>query len=86
MHHSPPLYGDGVRSHGMRGAGTLPIWEARSGATERVAAPKPTLAGRQGPVLQDMWWRIGARTAPCLDLKLISRGTRSTGYRQRLSC
>jgi hypothetical protein len=54
MHQSPLLYGDGVRSHGMRGAGTLPIWEARFGATERVAAPKPTLAGRQGPVLQDM--------------------------------
>jgi hypothetical protein len=31
--------------------------------------------------LQDTWWRVDARPAPCLDLKLVHRGTRSARYR-----
>jgi hypothetical protein len=45
-----------------------------------MAALEPTLAGRLGAVLQDMWRCVGARPTPCLDLKLVRRGTRSTGY------
>jgi hypothetical protein len=86
VHRSPPLQGCRVRSHGTRGGtGALRIRNARSGATGHVAAPKPTLAGRQGPVLHGMWQRMDARTAPCLELKLIHRGIRSAGYRQWLS-
>jgi hypothetical protein len=48
----PNLAGRRVQSHGTRGcARALPIREARSGATGHVAAPEPTSAGRQGPVL-----------------------------------
>jgi hypothetical protein len=79
-HRSPPLQGGGVWIHGTHdGAGTLPIREAGSGATIHVATPEPTSIGRQGSVLQDMWVHIPLLI---LDLKLICRGTRSTGYRQ----
>jgi hypothetical protein len=42
-----------------------------------------TSIGRRGPELQGMWQRVDARPAPCLDLNLVCRGTRSAGYRQR---
>jgi hypothetical protein len=42
---------------------------------------EPTSAGRLDPVLQDTWWRVGAYPVPCLNLKLVPSGTRSTGYR-----
>jgi hypothetical protein len=53
-----------------------------SGATGHVAALEPTLSGWLDPVLWGTWHRAGAHPAPCLDLKLICRGTRSAGYRQ----
>jgi hypothetical protein len=34
-------------------------------------------------VLQDMWRRVGAHPAPCLDLKIVREGTRSAGYLQQ---
>jgi hypothetical protein len=55
-------------------------WEAGPRAAGHMAAPKPTSAGRQDPVLQDTWRRLGACPAPSLDLKLIRRGTRSARY------
>jgi hypothetical protein len=71
-----------VRSHDtLGGIGALPIREAESGVTGRVVASEHTLAGRQGPVPQDMWQHVGAHPAPCLDLKLVCRGTRSARYR-----
>jgi hypothetical protein len=79
----PPYQGGGIRSHWTHGdTGALPIREAESGATGHVAAPDPTLARRQGPVLQGTWWHVGACPAPCLDLKLVCKGIRSAGYRQ----
>jgi hypothetical protein len=54
---------------------------AGSGATGHMAALEPTLAGRQDSVLHGKWWCMGACTAPCLDLKLVCKGTRSVGYR-----
>jgi hypothetical protein len=79
------LQGGGVRSHGTHGdAGVLPISKAGSEATGHMAAPEPTSAGRQGPVLQGTWWCMGSRPTPCLDLKLVCKGTRSARYRQHL--
>jgi hypothetical protein len=60
----------------------LPIREVRSSASRHMAASEPTLAGWQDTVLQDTWRCVGARPAPCLDLKLVCRGTWSIGYRQ----
>jgi hypothetical protein len=50
-----------------------------------MTALEPTLAGRQGLILQDTWWHVVARLAPCVDLKLVCRGTWSVGYRHQ-SC
>jgi hypothetical protein len=91
------IQGGRIRSHRTRGTPepsqqvwshdkcggfrALPIREARSGATGHVVASEPTLAGRKVPVLYDTWWHVGARPAPCLDLKLVCRGTQSIGYR-----
>jgi hypothetical protein len=73
---SSPLQGGGVRSHGTRGgAGGLPIRKAGFKATGHVAAPEPTFAGRQGPVLQGTWQHVYARLAPYIDLNLACRGT-----------
>jgi hypothetical protein len=81
-HGSPPLQGSGDRSHGTRGgAGALPIRKAGFGAIGHVTVLEPTLAGRQGPVLQRTWRCVGARPIPWLDLKLGCRGTRFAGYR-----
>jgi hypothetical protein len=57
-------------------------WKAGPGATGHVTASEPTSTRRQDPVLLDMWWCVGARHIPYLDLKLVHGGTRSAGYRQ----
>jgi hypothetical protein len=57
--------------------------EVRSGAAGHVEVPELTSIGRRGPELHGTWQRMDARPAPCLDLKLVYRGTRSAGYRQR---
>jgi hypothetical protein len=43
---------------------------------------EPSLVGRQGPALQGSWRRMGEFLAPCLDMELVCRSTRSVGYRQ----
>jgi hypothetical protein len=81
VHRSPPLQGGGVRSHGAHGGtGTLPISKAGTGAIGHIVALEPTLAGRQGLVLQHTWRCVGARPVSWLDLKLICRGTWSVDY------
>jgi hypothetical protein len=85
-HQIPPLHGGGVRSYGTRGyAGALPIREAGSRATGHMAMLEPSLAGRQGPALQGSWRCVGACPAPCLDFKVVCRGTQSVGHRQIVS-
>jgi hypothetical protein len=82
-HRSPPFQGDEVQSHDTRdSAGPLPIRDVGSEATRHVEALEPTLAGRQGLMLQGTWQRVGACPTPCLGLKIVCRGTRSAGYRQ----
>jgi hypothetical protein len=61
------------------GSGALLIREVGSGATGHMVASESTSAEGQGPVLQGTWRRVGARHTPCLDLKLVRRGTRSAG-------
>jgi hypothetical protein len=56
--------------------------EVRSGAVGHVTALEPTSAGRCGPKLQLVWQCVDARSAPYLDLELICRSTRYSGYRQ----
>jgi hypothetical protein len=55
--------------------------EVRSGAAGHMAALEPTSVERCGPNLQLAWQRVDARPAPCLDLELVCRGTRSSGCR-----
>jgi hypothetical protein len=56
-----------VRSHITRGGVRAFLnKEAGSGATGHMAASEPTLAGRQGPVLQGTWQRMVARPIPVL--------------------
>jgi hypothetical protein len=57
--------------------------KARSETAGHVEVSELTWIGRRGPELQGMWQRVDARSASCLDLKLVCGGTRSTGYRQR---
>jgi hypothetical protein len=64
--------------------------EARSGAEGHVVAPEltPTVNEVRSRVtcgsaeLHGTWQRVNARSARCLDLKLVSGGTRFAGYRQ----
>jgi hypothetical protein len=56
-----------------------------SGAMVHVASSEPFSSGRWVPEPLDMWQRVGARSTPCLDLKLVRRGTWSIGYQQWLS-
>jgi hypothetical protein len=46
-------------------------------------APRPTSVGRCGPKLQLTWQRVDVHSALYLDLELVCRCTRSSGYRQR---
>jgi hypothetical protein len=39
-----------------------------------VVVPKSSLAGRWGPESRDMWQCVNARSAPCLDVELITGG------------
>jgi hypothetical protein len=55
--------------------------EVRSGAVRHVVAPERTFAGRCGPKLQLTWQRVDAHPTPCIDLKLIYGGTRSSECR-----
>jgi hypothetical protein len=57
--------------------------EARGHGTRGSTASRPTSVGRYGPKLQFAWQRVDARPAPCLDLKLVCGGTRSSRCRQR---
>jgi hypothetical protein len=52
--------------------------EARSGAAGHVVTSEPTSAGMYGPKLQLTWQHVDARPAPCLDLKLVYGGIRSS--------
>jgi hypothetical protein len=52
------------------------------GAVGHVEVLELTSIGSRGLELHGMWQRMDARPAPCLDLKLVCEGTRSTGYRQ----
>jgi hypothetical protein len=52
-----------------------------SGAPAHVATLDPSLSGRRDPVPLDTWQHMGARSTPCLELKLVQRGTRSVGNR-----
>jgi hypothetical protein len=72
-----------ARSHVTRGsAGAHLSTKARSEATGHVVAPEPTSTGWCGPKLQLIWQRVDAHSAPCLDLELVCRDTRSLWYRQ----
>jgi hypothetical protein len=54
---SPPQQGGRVQGHmTCGGAEAHTSREAGSGAVGHVVAPEPTVAGRQGPGLQDTWW------------------------------
>jgi putative intracellular protease/amidase len=55
--------------------------EVGYGAAVGMAAPEPSLAGRWGPKLWDVWQHVDACPAPCLDLRLVRGGTRSARYR-----
>jgi hypothetical protein len=83
-HQSSTQQGGEVRGHGPRGStGAHLSKEVRSRAAGHVAAPKPTSTGWCGPKLQLTWQRVDARPAPCFDLELVCKGTRSSGCRQR---
>jgi hypothetical protein len=56
------------------GPGAAPGWAAGAGAAGHVTTPE--LPGKH------VWQRVDTRSAPCLDLKLVCGGTRSSGYRQ----
>jgi hypothetical protein len=76
--------GGEARGHVTRGStGAHLSKEVRSGAVGHVVAPEPTSTERYGLKLQLAWKRVYARPAPCLNLKLLCGGTRSSGCRQR---
>jgi hypothetical protein len=80
---SPPQLGGEVlsyRTHGSTGAHLS--GEMRSRGIGHVAAPEPTLAGRQSLELYGTWQHVGAHLATCLVLKPVREGTRFAGYRQ----
>jgi hypothetical protein len=56
--------------------------EEGAGATGRVAAPELPRVGTRELGPRDIWTRVSARLALCLDLELIRGGTQSVGYRQ----
>jgi hypothetical protein len=71
------------RGHGTRGSTGAHLGrEARSEAEEHVEVPELTSIGRSGPELQGTWQRVDACLTPCLDLKLVCRGSWFAGYRQ----
>jgi hypothetical protein len=85
VHQSPPMQGGRVQSYATHGGvRALSIIKAGSGATGHVAALEPTVAGRQGPMLQGTWRHVGARPTPCLDLKLVRRVSTVVGGRRRM--
>jgi hypothetical protein len=81
---APELSSQEVRaqSRGTRDStGAHLVKEARSGVEGHVVVPEPTSTGSCDLKLQLTWQRVDARSAPCLDLKLVCGGTRSSGYR-----
>jgi hypothetical protein len=55
QHWSPPQRGGGVQRCGTHGGSGALSGEVRSGAAGHVVAPKPSLVGRWGPELRDMY-------------------------------